>query len=53
MLQNKCTTIISEVKNFFTTSEKAINTILSVLSSLTLSEKQFEIERKSNKEFEN
>lgn len=48
MLQNKCTTIVSELKDFFTTSEKAINTILSVLSSLTLSEKQFGIESKCN-----
>ncbi len=48
MLQNKCTTIVSEVKGFFTSSEKAINTILTVLSSLTLSEKQFGIESKCN-----
>jgi len=40
MLQNKSTTIVSEVKDFFTSSEKAINTILTVLSSLPLSEKQ-------------
>lgn len=48
MLQNKGTTIVSEVKDFFTSSEKAINTILTVLSSLTLSEKQFGIESKCN-----
>ena len=40
MLQNKSTTIISEVKDFFTSSEKAIQTLLTILSSLTLSEKQ-------------
>jgi hypothetical protein len=40
MLQNKYTTIVSEVKDFFTSSEKVINTILGILSSLTLSEKQ-------------
>lgn len=53
MLQNKCTTIVSEVKGFFTSSEKAINTILTVLSSLTLSEKQFGIESKCNNGFKN
>ena len=53
MLQNKCTTIVSEVKDFFTSSEKAINTILTVLSSLTLSEKQFGIESKYNNRVKN
>lgn len=53
MLQNKCTTIVSEVKDFFTSSEKAINTILTVLGSLTLSEKQFGIESKYNNGFKN
>ena len=53
MLQNKSTTIVSEVKDFFTTSEKAIHTILTVLGSLTLSEKQFGIESKCNNGFKN
>ncbi|NCP22476.1 MAG: IS4 family transposase [Flavobacteriales bacterium CG_4_8_14_3_um_filter_35_10] len=53
MLQNKSTTIVSEVKDFFTSSEKAINTILTVLSSLTLSEKQIELRSKSNNEYRN
>ncbi len=33
-MQNKSTTIVSELKDFFTSSEKAINTILTVSSSL-------------------
>jgi len=53
MLQNKSTTIVSEVKDFFTTSEKAIHTILTVLGSLTLSEKQFGIGSKCNNGFKN
>ena len=53
MLQNKSTTIVSEVKDFFTSSEKAINTILTVLSSLTLSEKQIGLLSKSNNEYKN
>ncbi len=40
MLQNKYTTIVSEVKDFFTSGKKVINTILVILSSSTLSEKQ-------------
>jgi len=53
MLQNKSTTIVSEVKDFFTSSEKAINTILTVLSSLTLSEKQLGLLSKCNNEYRN
>lgn len=48
MLQNKSKTIVSEVKDFFTSSEKAINTILTILSSLTLSEKQIGLLSKCN-----
>ena len=40
-------------KRLFTSNEKAINTILTVLSSLTLSEKQFEIESKCNNGYKN
>jgi len=53
MLRNKNTTIISEVKDFFTSSEKVINTILTILSSLTLSEKQVGLEDKSNNRIKN
>ena len=41
MLRHKDTIILSEIKDFFTTSEKAIETILSFMSSLTFSDKQF------------
>lgn len=40
MLRHKDTVILSEIKDFFTTSEKAIETILSFMSSLTFSDKQ-------------
>jgi len=40
MLRHKDTIILSEIKDFFTTSEKAIETILSFMSSLTFSDKQ-------------
>ncbi|MBN1340929.1 MAG: transposase [Bacteroidales bacterium] len=53
MLQNKSTTIISEVKDFFTSSEKAIYTVLTILSSLTLSEKHLGIESKCNNKHKN
>ena len=53
MLRNKNTTIISEVKDFFTSSEKVINTILTILSFLTLSEKQVGLEDKSNNRIKN
>jgi hypothetical protein len=53
MLQNKYTTIVSEVKEFFTSSEKSINTILGILSSLTLSEKQLDFASKPNNEVKN
>ena len=39
MLRHKGTSIVSEIKDFFTSSEKTINTIFQILSSLTLSEK--------------
>lgn len=53
MLRNKNTTIISELNDFFTSSEKAINTILQTTRSLTLSEKKIEFESKSNNQFKN
>jgi hypothetical protein len=53
MLQNKSTTIVSDVKDFFTSSEKAIHTILTILSSLTLSEKRLGFESKNNNAYKN
>lgn len=53
MLQNKSTTIVSEVKGFFTSTEKATNVILNILSSLTLSEKQIGLQSKNNNEYKN
>lgn len=53
MLPTKSTTIVSEVKDFFTGSEKAINTVLNILGSLTLSEKQFGIESACNNRHKN
>jgi len=53
MLPNKSTTIVSEVKDFFTSSEKAIYTLLTILSSLTLSEKYLGIESKCNNKHKN
>lgn len=41
MLLSKDTTILSELKDFFTTSEKAIDSIFRVLHSIRVSEKQF------------
>jgi len=53
MLQSKGTTIVSEVKDFFTSSEKAINTVFNILSSLTLSEKQLGFVSKPNTTIKN
>lgn len=53
MLQDKSITIVSEVKDFFTSSEKALHTILELLSSLTLSEKRLGIESKCNNVYQN
>jgi HEPN domain-containing protein len=53
MLQNKDTSIICEIKDFFASSEKAIFTIFEKMSSLTLSEKQFQIESKCNNRYKN
>ena len=51
MLQNKGTTIVSEINDFFTSSEKAVHIILTIIRSLRLTEKQIEIESKCNNEF--
>ncbi len=53
MLQNKDIMIVSELKDFFTSSEKAINSIFTLLSSLKLSEKYLGIESKNNNEVRN
>jgi len=53
MLPNKSTTIVSEIKDFFTSSEKAIYSVLTILSSLTLSEKHLGIESKCNNKHKN
>ncbi len=53
MLHNKSTKIISEINDFFTSSEKAIYTILTILSSLKLSEKQCGLESHSNNVYRN
>jgi len=53
MLHHKSTTIVSEINDFFTSSEKAIQTLLTILSSLTLSEKQTGLESKSNNQVKN
>lgn len=53
MLQHKGTTFISELKDFFTSSEKASLKILDILSSLTLSEKRLGIVSKHNNQYSN
>ena len=53
MLRHKDTIILSEIKGFFTTSEKAIETILSFMSSLTFSDKQFGLTPTSNLRYNN
>lgn len=53
MLPNKSTTIVSEVKGFLTSSEKAIYTVLTILISLTLSEKYLGMESKYNNKHKN
>ena len=41
MLRDKDTTIVSEIKGFFTSSQKAVLVILNILSSLKFSDKNF------------
>ena len=53
MLRHKDTVILSEIKDFFTTSEKAIETILSFMSSLTFSDKQFGFSQAVNLRYQN
>jgi hypothetical protein len=51
MLRNKDTTILSEIKDFFTTREKAIETLFSVMSSLTISGRLFQEQDKNNSRY--
>ncbi len=53
MLRHKNTIIVSEITNFFTTSEKAINSIFTIIRSLTISEKKMGIESKYNNVYKN
>jgi hypothetical protein len=51
MLQHKGTTILSEIKDFFTSSEKAINTLFTVKSSLTISDRLLREKDKPNSRY--
>lgn len=53
MLRHKDTTILSEIKDFFTTSEKAMETILGFLSSLKFSDKDFGFPQSVNLKYNN
>lgn len=48
MLPSKDTRIISEIKDFFTTSEKAVETIIQIASSLTIRKNLFQTQDKNN-----
>jgi len=53
MLLSKDTTILLEINDFFTSSEKAIETVFNTLRSLKLSESQFFIKGKQNNVYKN
>lgn len=53
MLRNKGRINFSEIKDFFTSSEKAMETIFSFISSLTFSDKQFGFSQSSNLKYGN
>jgi len=53
MLRSKDTTILSEINDFFTSSEKAIETVFSILRSLKLSEAKFLSKEKHNNSYKN
>ena len=53
MLHSKDTTILSEINDFFISSEKAIETVFSTLRSLKLSENVFLIKEKQNNTYKN
>lgn len=51
MLRHKDTTIVSEIKGFFTSSQKAVSVILDILSSLKFSDKNFGFSTACNLKF--
>ena len=51
MLRHKDTTIVSEIKDFFTSSQKAVSVILDILSSLKFSDKHFGFSTACNLQF--
>lgn len=51
MLRHKDTTIVSEIKDFFTSSQKAVSVILDILSSLKFSDKHFGFPTACNLQF--
>ena len=53
MLPSKGTTILSEINDFCTSSEKAIETVFNTLRSLKLSKSQFFIKEKQNNVYKN
>jgi len=53
MLRHKDTIILSEINSFFTSSEKAMETIFSFMRSLTFSDKKFGFSTANNLKFNN
>ena len=53
MLRHKDTIILSEINSFFTSSEKAMETIFSFIRSLTFSDKKFGFPQVNNLKFSN
>lgn len=51
MLQHKDTTVLREIKDFFTSSEKATSTILTLISSLKISSKKLGIKEATQKSY--
>ena len=53
MLRHKDTIILSEINSFFTSSEKAMETIFSFIGSLTFSDKKLSFSQANNLKFSN
>jgi len=53
MLRHKDTIILSEINSFFTSSEKAMETIFSFIRSLTFSDKRFGFPQSNNLQYSN
>lgn len=53
MLRHKDTTILSELNDFFTSSEKAMEPIFGILRSLIFSDKKFGFSQANNQKFSN